>query len=227
MEHKDFLRLIRERNPVVWRDDYLADSCLGLDVLDIGCVDHRAEIAEQLGDGWLHKRLTKVANSVIGIDHLQSEVEILVTRDFNIICADAEQFDLGQTFDVIIAGDIIEHLSNVGSFLISVRKHMRLDSKLIITTPNPIDIEQTLRVFAGGEIVLNSDHTMWLDPRVLFQIAARNGLTPIEFRWTRTRFRALSGKGLKWSFLRKLAKFVSWYRPLLRSEFAVAFVRVD
>ncbi|MBO0181221.1 hypothetical protein J0682_30075, partial [Vibrio parahaemolyticus] len=39
-------------------------------------------------------------------------------------------------FDVIVAGEIIEHLNNPGLFLSGVRRFMHRDSKLVITTIN-------------------------------------------------------------------------------------------
>ena len=41
---------------------------------------------------------------------------ILKAQGFHVISADAECFDLGRTFDVIVAGDIIEHLGDLNGF---------------------------------------------------------------------------------------------------------------
>ncbi|HQU83935.1 MAG TPA: methyltransferase domain-containing protein, partial [Pyrinomonadaceae bacterium] len=53
--------------------------------------------------------------------------------------ADLEKLDevrLDEKFDVIIAGEMIEHLSNPGLFLRGIKRFMNDDTKLVITTIN-------------------------------------------------------------------------------------------
>lgn len=169
------------------RNDYLASKCAGQRVLDIGCVDHDARKAAELGDAWLHRRLAAVASSIVGTDRLGEQVAALNSQGFEIVRADAENFDLGEKFDVIVAGDIIEHLSNVGSFLESAKRHMGTDTRLIVTTVNPFDVEQMMQVLLRGHVSVHPDHTMWLDPGVLYHCASRAGLQLTDFTWTRTR----------------------------------------
>ncbi|MCV4607588.1 hypothetical protein OFB74_32295, partial [Escherichia coli] len=57
----------------------------------------------------------------------------------NLFEADLELLNnvpLERTFDVIVAGEIIEHLNNPGLFLSGVRRFMHRDSKLVTTTIN-------------------------------------------------------------------------------------------
>lgn len=44
---------------------------------------------------------------------------------------------LGRRFDVIVAGELIEHIENVGVFLENVRTHLKPGGLLFLTTPNP------------------------------------------------------------------------------------------
>ena len=44
--------------------------------------------------------------------------------------------DLDEKFDVIVAGEMIEHLSNPGLFLKGIQRFMSKDTKLLITTIN-------------------------------------------------------------------------------------------
>jgi SAM-dependent methyltransferase len=46
------------------------------------------------------------------------------------------QFDLKEKFDVIIAGELIEHIENSGIFLENVKKHLNKGGIFFISTPN-------------------------------------------------------------------------------------------
>src|SRR3989344_4764139 len=95
--------------------------CAGKDVLDVGCVDHNAN--EELENSWLHKIIKSVAKSVIGVDFEENEVQKLRAKGYNIVVGDVETVTIGKTFDVIVAGELIEHLSNPGLFLENMYRH--------------------------------------------------------------------------------------------------------
>lgn len=55
---------------------------------------------------------------------------------YNVRLMDAESLRLGEKFDVVIAGEIIEHLPNPGRFLERARAHLADGGELIVTVPN-------------------------------------------------------------------------------------------
>lgn len=148
--------------------------CQGKNVLDIGCVHHNPE--NYKSRFWLHKALKEVASSLVGIDIYEDGVEYLKERGFDIVCADAQAFDLGRTFDVIVAGDLIEHLENFDGFLESCKMHMDGNSRIIISTPNPWYWKNTVKAMLHKEVTNNPEHTCWLCPRTLRQLVNRHGL---------------------------------------------------
>jgi SAM-dependent methyltransferase len=85
---------------------------------------------------WLHGHICAVAKRVVGIDLDVQGIKMLREKGFNVVYGNAENFNLGSQFDVIIAGEVIEHLDNPGIFLENVRRHLRDEGILIITTPN-------------------------------------------------------------------------------------------
>lgn len=106
-------------------------------VLDIGCVGQ----AERFGSPrWLHGLLKRVAKEVVGIDIDEQGVKQLVAKGYNVIVADAQDPKLTEIlreeFDVVVASELIEHLSNLGIFLDNVFKLLRSGGILILTTPN-------------------------------------------------------------------------------------------
>ena len=148
--------------------------CRNKDVLDIGCVQHNPE--NYKSKYWLHKALKEVSSSIVGIDLYKSGVDYLNERGFNIIFADAQQFDLGRKFDVIMAGDLIEHLEDFHGFLESCKRHMHSESRLIISTPNPWYWKHTIKAAISKEVGNNPEHTCWLCPRTLRQLLSRHNL---------------------------------------------------
>lgn len=87
-------------------------------VLNVGCIGH--DYIET--DVWIHRLLCEKARRVVGIDiHLPEEVGA-----YNIVSANAESMELNEKFDLIIAGELIEHLSNPGEFFARTREHLKL-----------------------------------------------------------------------------------------------------
>ena len=148
----------------------------GKDVLDLGCIQHSWK--EYKSPTWLHRQLKKYSKSVTGVDYLKKDVKILNKKSYNIIYGNVENFDLKRKFDVLIAGDLIEHLSNFGNFLECCKKHMKKDSHLLITTPNAFSIDTMLirpLYILLGKYGVNSEHTCWFDYITLSQLAKRHG----------------------------------------------------
>jgi SAM-dependent methyltransferase len=188
-DRQDFVNYFtRCRKQIIDKNELILDLCRGKNVLDLGCIDHSAATALELGNNWLHKQIKDVAYHVIGIDILEEDTNKLNDIGFEIICADVENFDLGRTYDVIVAGDLIEHLSNIGLFLNSVRNHMHEDTILIITTPNPFNIEQTMSAIFDNVTHVNYQHTTWLSPHNFWELSIRHNLFIVDFYWVNTRF---------------------------------------
>ena len=95
-------------------------------------------------------------------------------KGFNVIHGDACNFDLGRKFDVIIAGDLIEHLDNFSGFFESCKRHMHEQSRLLISTPNPWFWKNIVKACLYKEVPNNAEHTCWLCPRTLRQLVRRH-----------------------------------------------------
>lgn len=113
-------------NEIAWNDHsikFYVDHARGRDVLDIGCVMHNPE--NYRSRYWIHKALKAVSRTLIGIDLYDEGVRALRGRGFDIITADAQSFDLDRQFDVIVAGDVMEHLEDLRGFIVSCRARNR------------------------------------------------------------------------------------------------------
>ena len=187
---------------IAWDDHKIAYAVRyaeGRDVLDVGCVEHDPE--NYRSPYWLHKALAEKAKSLRGLDLSKSGVEFLQARGFDISHGDAQNFDFEQDFDVIVAGDLVEHLEDLGGFLRSVKRNLRAGGVLVVSTPNPWYWRNVVKSGVKGGIVANNpEHTCWLDPVTFGQLAARHGmeLDDIRFgsRFARDRLMPLP-KGIK------------------------------
>jgi len=96
--------------------------------------------------------------------------------------ADAQDFDLGRTFDVVFAGEIIEHLDNVHGFLSSVRRHLAPGGRFVLTTPNAFYVGNFIYRL-GGNARVHPQHTAWYCESTLRRVLSVNGFpeADIEF----------------------------------------------
>jgi SAM-dependent methyltransferase len=222
IEYVSGLRALRTK------DELLVTLARRRKVLDLGCIDHSAETALDLGDAWLHSQLREVAEKLVGIDLLADDAATLNERGYDIRIADVEHLDLGETFDLVVAGDLIEHLSNPGLFLDSVARHLEPDGALVVTTPNPFNVEQFAQALFRNEVRANLEHTMWLDPRVMHELVARSPFEIVDFHWIDTRFHFVLRRGrVVRRIVNPLSRLAMRYRPILRRDFAVVLMVSD
>lgn len=157
---------------------FVTTRCRGKNVLDLGCVQHNPRAYQSRY--WLHKAIRAVSSSVIGMDLYEPGVTYLRDKGFDVIVGDAQKFQLGCQFDVIVVGDLIEHLENLHGFFESCTSHLRTGGKLLISTPNPWYWRHIAKAAFFARVQDNPEHTLWLCPVTLRQLAARHGLTLVE-----------------------------------------------
>ena len=147
----------------------------GKDVLDVGCVEHTIKAMED-NPFWVHDFLRNNC-WVSGIDILESDIQLLKDRGYNVETANAETFELDKEFDVIFAGELIEHLSNPGLFLQQTKKHLKENGLLIITTPNTFYAPRLLGCILkiNDDPTVNEEHTNWFSPSTLNTLFEREG----------------------------------------------------
>ena len=116
------------------------EMCAGKKVLHLGCTNAPYTQEAIDNDMLLHFELEKTASSIYGIDAAQDGLDKLISHGTtNLYFADLEDLaslDLNEIFDVIVAGELIEHLNNPGIFLSGIRRFMNPETRLLITTIN-------------------------------------------------------------------------------------------
>lgn len=164
-----------------FRDFTIAFFCRyarGRAVLDLGCVDHNPEGYKS--KYWLHKALRAVAARLTGLDLYASGVTFLRERGFNVVEGSDENIELDDTFEVIVAGDLIEHLANPGAFLDSARRRLTPSGVLLISTPNPWYWRYIVKSVFSFDVRPNPEHVSWYCGATLRTLLARYGFEILE-----------------------------------------------
>lgn len=114
--------------------------CEAKKVLHLGCTNYPYTLDAIEKNMLLHSSLEKIASDIYGFDYDQAGLDILAAHGAaNLFKADLEKLGdvpVNETFDVIVAGEMIEHLDNPGLFLEGIKRFMDADTRLIITTIN-------------------------------------------------------------------------------------------
>jgi 2-polyprenyl-3-methyl-5-hydroxy-6-metoxy-1,4-benzoquinol methylase len=187
----EVLRLRQEALDHAWRRvppkdrlEYIERHCRGRVVLDVGCTGHGGDMSR---GGWLHARIKQVAAKCLGIDMDENAVKKVQEAGFDVLCFDvllgskAAKHVLGEAqFDVVVAGEVIEHLRDPLALLEVAAVMLRDGGKLIITTPNP---DASHWVFSGRTRYAweNADHLFYIFPSGIVEMAERTGLQLVEW----------------------------------------------
>lgn len=167
------------------KNEFILSKCKNKNVLDLGCIEHNLFQERILKKEWLHMNIQKVAKSLIGIDILKEYITELNKKGFNIVFGNVEKLDKvaelkGKKFDVIVAGDLIEHLSNQGNFINSIKTFCKENTEVIITTPNCFSTKFMIPYFFYGKEKVRKDHTCWFSINTLKQLLELNGFIVTE-----------------------------------------------
>lgn len=139
------------------------------EVLDFGVWD--------TSDRFLHKIIANSAKNVIWVEIDEERAERLRKQGYTILQWDAEHINIWKQFDVIIAGDLIEHLNNPWLFLENVKKHLKKDWYFLFNTPNAYSINFVLRwLFCGWNVKQFPEHVTVFTDELLVNLLERYGI---------------------------------------------------
>lgn len=178
-----------ERIRLVDRLTTLREHCRGKKVLHLGCTNYPYTQDAIDTDTLLHFELDGIASELYGFDFDQAGIDILTEHGSkNIYRADLEHLEdvpVDEKFDVIVAGEMIEHLNNPGLFLDGIKRFMGPDTELIITTINAYG---GMRFFwyaltrnYGRNEPVHPDHVAYYSYSTLSLLAQRHGFDVADF----------------------------------------------
>lgn len=169
---------------LVQRVEFIKKICAGKKTLHLGCTNYPFTEQSLESGSLLHLELEKVAADLYGFDFDQRGIDALAALGSkNLYRADLERLeavDFADTFDVIIGGEMIEHLSNPGLFLSGIRRFMHRETRLVITTINAYSAFRFL-IYGlrgkGGRIEpVHPDHVAYYSYKTLSLAITRENL---------------------------------------------------
>ena len=168
------------RPPCNDRVDYLVELARGKRVLDVGVVDHVVTAVKR--PDWLHGRIARAASYVLGVDIMDTGTRLLREEGYNVRRCDITRDDPGEgAFDLVLCGELIEHLGNPQALFAAAAKVLVPGGRLVITTPNPYYLGRTLRHLLSRDRE-SVDHTTLLFPSGIAEMASRAGLKLESYR---------------------------------------------
>ena len=138
----------------------------GRDILDVGA-----------GDATLTGLLLKDAKTLTALDISLKRIKKCAERyrDGRFIVADAEALPFKRdSFDCILASELIEHLIEPERFLLSSHRALKKGGILIISTPSALFYENNLRE------ILKDQHLHTFSPGRLKSLLKSSGFKPLE-----------------------------------------------
>lgn len=177
---KEWLLSRRQFLPCNDYDVFLLDRIRGKSVLDIGICEHTAERMDS--PKWKHRIIRENASRCVGLDIIEDLVKDLVAKGYDVRCQDAtSDAFIGETFDVVHIGDVIEHVSNPQRLLEFAARHLKPAGKILVRTPNPHNFDYQRHARVNGVSVENLEHVSYIVPFHALELSRRSGLTMAEY----------------------------------------------
>ncbi len=179
---------------LVDRDLFLLDYARGKTVLHIGmggCIDDDDATGEFLeGDlaKSFHGKLSAVAGSLDGIDINPMTIEAMrraVPGNYAVCDVTSADFAASfgdRKFQVVMFGDVIEHLDDVRTALKNLTGVLTEDGVLIVSTVNAYSFDAVLKMMVHYESV-HPEHTAYFSYSTLRRLFQMNRLEIVDFKY--------------------------------------------
>lgn len=174
--------------------------------LDIGC-----------HTGYFTLRIAEYFKKVVGIDYLKENIKLAnvlsSSPKITYLVQDVLTLDFpSQSFDCVVMTEVIEHMMEPARVLQSIRKVLKQDGYLVISTPNAISLKAFIDFFTflnlrkilkkvkaeQPDLGTEQDHYYSWDIITLTRLLERNGFRYVDH--------AFAGANLPWVFQYPLNK---------------------
>lgn len=192
-----FIRFIEGKPPstplplggieLVDKKTWILNQVGGKKVLHLGPTDSPRTAHNAKAGRLLHQHLQGQCAELTGLDLDAACIELL-RKEYgirDIILGDAEKLSEhfpSPCFDLVIAGDIIEHVNNLGLVFQGVKKVLRPSGRFLVTTPNALAVKRVLGAAFLRTERNNPDHLYFFSPMNLWQAAARFNYRLVELK---------------------------------------------
>lgn len=143
-------------------------------IVDLGC-----------GDGFIMDRIKSANNSVVGVEVAESAIKKSRAKGYKVYDLLLEgnwSNKINEKFDVVFAGEIIEHIFDTDNFLQNIRKILKNNGRLIVTTPNLTSLGRRIMFFFGKSPLIevtarsyDAGHIRYFTGKTLTDLLVQNG----------------------------------------------------
>jgi len=195
----------------MFREEIILSHTRGKKVLDCGGVDHWAFDEKKSRGEWLHALVAEQAQSCLGIDILEENITAINRAGrYRFERHNVESLTFEEEFDIVLAGEIVEHLYNMGLFLDSAWRALRPDGLLIITTPNAYAMSFWAYSLVARVERCHPEHTCYYSPQTLSYIVTRHGFAIEKLH--------LLPRQARWKFLEWARGLFDWICPIISEQ---------
>lgn len=181
------------------REHYLIDLCINnfdhVKLLDVGFGEHVLENLDS--EIWFHRLLRNLpGHNIHGLDINEELVNSISSfTNYNNLhigsACDKELLIDDGNFDVIHAGDVIEHVGNLSDFFVFCSNNLKPFGRLVITTPNPCAENVKKSILETCSINANMEHTCWITPSNINELCRRHGFLFAESHYVMNKRKSL------------------------------------
>lgn len=171
------------KTAIVDRIEHLTERARGRRVIHVGFADVSFRDDQLAVESWLHQHLARVADSLVGLDLDPEAVDEARAQGYEahaVDCTAAGQLAALELepADLVIAGEVIEHVGDPGGLLTALRTVCKPDGALIVTTPNAYGLLNVVASVGGFELN-HPDHVVMFTWRTLTSLMSRCGWDPV------------------------------------------------
>jgi hypothetical protein len=213
----------------VTRIKYITDACINKTVLDLGCYDETALIKNNT-ETYLFAAIDAVAKNHIGIDNssLLPAEGIVFSPTSRIIKGDIRliketNIDPAQ-IEILIAGELIEHIPNTLDFLQLIKTTFP-NKRIICSTPNTTSLSNMILALFKRESC-HIDHFQVYSYKTLNTLCRTAGFSnwkiiPYHVKYTEMILRSKGIKKLVVQFCEKIINLLEYIFPLTGGGFII------
>jgi len=201
------------------RNKFILNYIKNKEILDLGFLGENKD--KDFSE--LHKFILNNSSKTLGVDVKKERIQELKNKGFNVIYDEVTRLkkvkELNKKFDVVFAGELIEHLENPGIFLDNLKFLLKNQGIVIFSTPNIFALRYILRHFFLGkenpywndrEEEIKYGHVLSFSKLLLENLLLRKEFEIIDFAYViKDEYEGIKGN---------IEKFISWIFPKLSPQ---------
>ncbi len=191
--------------------DLIPDENKNGDILEIGAGG---------GNTLLYAKENDYANNIFGIELFKMEDSNQDNEEFSgFIIGDIEKINFpfqNNKFDVILLGDVLEHLVDPYTVLNNLKKYLKTDGVIVASIPNIREWNTMKTIFLKGDFqysdvgILDKTHLRFFTKKNIIDLFENNGYVISNIIGSNSKNPS--------KYLRRL-RFIKWFKLLVFEEF--------